>query len=161
MKKIVLLSTLIGFCFYSAHADTKIHLNVKASIDPTLNIERIDNNGDIDIFQRQASYYRIVSNIYNNVEVHVETANNWKAKKNEPSETNDESNFISYKANFRGDNIDQDLDSTINHVEISKEYFKESVYEFSLLFYPEKSLKEKKYAPGNYSDTITVSVKAK
>lgn len=157
MKK-NLVKLLAFFCFVSAEAERKVELNLKASVDPLLNLERLDNNGDINLFDRTESHYRIAANQQRNVKVTISTRNRWKAKRIGGNDV-DERDSITYRAQFKGqDSAEDDLGADKEYTEIKQDRFNGNCYEFSLIFYPEKSVS--KYNAGNYSDTITVNIAA-
>ena len=153
MRKILLNFLLI--CCFSAESATKVELNLRAVVCSQLNIERIDNNGDIDLFGRKESRYRVISNEGKNVIVAVDTANKWKAKRDGEGENKE----IPYRAKFTGDgNKEAWLSEGKNEVKIENSEFENNQYEFSLVFYTEQSINT--YSAGTYTDTITVNVVA-
>ena len=151
--KIHAILQLVFAPFQLIYADREVSLNLQAVVDPELNIERIDDNGTIDLFQRVPSNYRIISNSGESVKVIVTTDNNWEVK------TQDKQKSIPYAAEFRGqDGLLGNLDTNNQKIKIEKERLLDSKrYEFSLMFKSMQSIEN--YAAGTYSDRIHVSVK--
>ena len=143
---------LAFFCTQSIYADKEVSLNLRAVVDPELNIERIDDSGTIDLFERVPSNYRIISNSGQSVEVTVTTDNNWVVK------TQDRQNSIAYAAEFKGqDGHSGRLDADNPKIKIEKERLQDSKrYEFSLLFKAKESIED--FPAGTYSDRIHVTV---
>ena len=156
MRKI-LVNLLLLSCFTAVNSAPKVELNLKAVVYPQLNIERVDNNGDIDLFSRTESQYRIISNHDGDVKVTVSTVNGWKAKKISEDEGG-EGKEIPYRALFKSADKEEGLHSEKNDTVVKKESFKDKKYEFRLIFYSEKSISE--YSAGTYTDTITVNISA-
>lgn len=160
------------FCFIlifaeamKAECDTKVQLNLKAHIDEQLNIERIDNNGDIDIFDRPETKYRVVSNLNNNVKVSIQTQNDWKllpedAKSHEKSAEKDKGseNAIAYHAEFKSSAQSVRLGRDNANTIIKEAEFADNCSEFSLVFCADDALNNHK--AGSYGDKITISVTA-
>lgn len=126
----VLLNLLLFLCFSSAESAPRVELKLKAVVDAQLDIVRIDNNGDINLFEAKESRYRVTSNENKNVTVTVETKNNWQAKKEDISE----GKGIPYQAIFRSNDEDKELGIEQNSVKIDKNDFENNQYEFSLIF---------------------------
>ena len=168
LKSAVKLLSIFGFlCILTeAESDNKVQLNLKAVVDKQLNIIRIDNNGDINIFDRPETKYQVISNLRNNVKVSVQTKNNWKLVKEDaksPEEAKEEEkegdNTIDYYADFKSLTQTVRLGKGKDNTVINQSDFQENCSEFSLVFGVDEAMKTKRRA-GTYGDTVTVHVTA-
>lgn len=146
-------------------SDNKVQLKLTGVIDEQLNIVRIDNNGDINIFERPETKYQVISNLDNNVKVTIHTKNGWKliregAKDADEAKDGAQENSIDYYVDFKSSTQTVKLDRDKNSTVINKSDFQENCSEFSLIFGAvDASLKARPKA-GTYSDTVTVNVTA-
>lgn len=147
MRGIVFLSIFFG----SIYASSEVSLDLTAYVDPEVNIERIDSNGTLDIFQRIPACYRVTSNTEKNVKVSFSSRNGWKLK-NE----NGNSSFISYVGEFSGRDRNVTVGEGNDSVLIEKDSFCDSEYDFKVVFISTGSMKN--FAAGKYYDRVTISV---
>lgn len=149
---------VIGICFLfffcgEVLASSEVSLDLTGYVDPEVNIERLDNNGTLDIFQKVASYYRVTSNTEKNIKVTFSSKNGWKLKK----EGND-SVFIPYVGEFSGRDRDVTVGEISDSVVIEKDSFYDREYDFKVVFGTTGSMKN--FDAGRYYDRITISVSA-
>ncbi|MBO7454066.1 MAG: hypothetical protein J6T91_01620 [Alphaproteobacteria bacterium] len=149
MQKVT--SFFVLFLFGSIYASSEVSLDLTAYVDPEVNIERIDSNGTLDIFQRIPACYRVTSNTEKNVKVSFSSRNGWKLK-NE----NGNSSFISYVGEFSGRDRNVTVGEGNDSVLIEKDSFCDSEYDFKVVFISTGSMKN--FAAGKYYDRVTISV---
>lgn len=149
MQKVT--SFFVLFLFGSIYASSEVSLDLTAYVDPEVNIERIDSNGTLDIFQRIPACYRVTSNTEKNVKVSFSSRNGWKLK-NE----NGNSSFISYVGEFSGRDRNVTVGEGNDSVLIEKDSFCDSEYDFKVVFRSTGSMKN--FAAGKYYDRVTISV---
>lgn len=149
MQKVT--SFFVLFLFGSIYASSEVSLDLTAYVDPEVNIERIDSNGTLDIFQRIPACYRVTSNTEKNVKVSFSSRNGWKLK-NE----NGNSSFISYVGEFSGGDRNVTVGEGNDSVLIEKDSFCDSEYDFKVVFRSTGSMKN--FAAGKYYDRVTISV---
>jgi hypothetical protein len=131
----------------SVEADRRVSLRLVAVVDPVVNIFRIDDGGDVDVFSGDVVRFRVVSNTERGVEVVFVSENGWKLRK-----ADDKTQEIEYECLFNEKSV---LDSPIT-VDYSE--FQECQYEFTTSFRV-KDL-SKRYSAGKYRDDVTISVKS-
>jgi hypothetical protein len=141
---------LSSFLVLSVEADRQVSVQLKAIIDPVINIFRIDDVGDIDVVSGGKAHFNVVSNVEKGVEIGFLSENNWKLLRNDDS---DASQPIDYECLHNGKVIAVDSPLTVDAGE-----FIESQYEFSTAFRVRDP--SKKYEAGTYRDTVTVTVKS-
>lgn len=151
MQKVT--SFFVLFLFGSIYASSEVSLDLTAYVDPEVNIERIDSNGTLDIFQRIPACYRVTSNTEKNVKVSFSSRNGWRLK-NE----NCNSSFISYVGEFSGRDRNVTVGEDNDSVLIEKDSFCDSEYDFKVVFISTGSMKN--FAAGKYYDRVTISVSA-
>lgn len=158
MQKVT--SFFVLFLFGSIYASSEVSLDLTAYVDPEVNIERIDSNGTLDIFQRIPACYRVTSNTEKNVKVSFSSRNGWKLKnENGDRESKNESNnssFISYVGEFSGGDRNVTVGEGNDSVLIEKDSFCDSEYDFKVVFRSTGSMKN--FAAGKYYDRVTISV---
>lgn len=147
MRKIVVFSVF----FTEIFASSEVSLNLKAYVDPEVNIERIDDSGDLDIFSKAERCYRITSNVEKTVKVTFRSQNGWKLKH--------ESNcnvFIPYEGIFRGNNREEVVGKNSDIIDLEYDEFRDQEYEFRMIFKSIGSMKN--FSAGRYFDRVTISV---
>ena len=145
------LASLLLYCF-SSGAACDVELELKGSVDPNLNIERIDEGGTIDVFSKRETRYRIVSNVDKDIDVLFTSRNGWILK-------SDKGNEIPYEVEVCVNGSETIVDKDNQSRTISKDNFVDKKCEFSAKFSAKGSVEE--YSAGDYSDKIQVSVTAK
>ena len=145
------LASLLLYCF-SSGAACNVELEVKGSVDPNLNIERIDEGGTIDVFSKRETRYRIVSNVDKDIDVVFTSRNGWILK-------SDKGNEIPYEVRIYENGDDSIVDKDNPSRTISKDNFVDKKCEFSAKFSAKGSIEE--YPAGDYSDKIQISVTAR
>ncbi len=132
----------------SNRANREVSLNLVGYVDSEVNIERIDNNSDVNILQNNEVRFRITCNANKSVRVTFETANNWKL-------LSKSGGFIPYKGIFKRDNgSETEVKAGSNSVIVDKNEFVDTSFKFRTTFvHTEKNL-----ISGTYSDKVTVSV---
>ncbi len=144
----------IFFLLNNVDASPEVSLDLRAYVDPEVNIERIDDSGDLDIFSRAERRYRITSNVEKDVKVTFQSQNGWKLR-----HENDDKAFISYEGIFRGTNREEVIGEKNNVVSLAQSDFLDQEYEFCMMFKAIGSMKN--FAAGRYFDRVTISVSAK
>ena len=143
---------LLFFFFGEVCASSEVSLDLTGYVDPEVNIERIDSNGALDIFQKIAAYYRVTSNTEKNVRVTFSSRNGWKLKNKD-----DDSLFIPYAGEFSGRDRDVTVGEGNDSVLVEKDSFGDSQeYDFRIVFASIGSMKN--FAAGRYYDRVTISV---
>ena len=145
---------IFGLFFGNIRASSEVSLDLTAYVDPEVNIERIDDGGDLDIFTRTERRYRVTSNVEKNVKVTFRSQNGWKLK----HESNDAA-FIPYEGIFRGNNHEDVIGKESDLVELKQDEFLNQEYEFRMIFKAIGSMKD--FSAGKYFDRVTISVSAK
>ena len=145
------LASLLLYCF-SSGAACNVELEVKGSVDPNLNIERIDEGGTIDVFSKRETRYRIVSNVDKDIDVVFTSRNGWVLK-------SDVGNEIPYEVEVDVNGNETVVDKDNPSRTISKDSLVDKKCEFSAKFSAKGSIEE--CSAGDYSDKIQVSVTAK
>jgi len=134
-------------------ASSEVSVDLVGYVDPEVNIERVDDNGTLNIFGRNEARFRITSNVDENVKVTFKSQNNWKLIHRDNSEK-----FIPYKGLFMGNNkIDSvSLNQRSEFVVIDKTDFVDKEYEFDVIFSPVAKMKI--LEAGSYYGRVTISV---
>lgn len=160
MQKVT--SFLVLFLFGSIYASSEVSLDLTAYVDPEVNIERIDSNGSLDIFQKIPACYRVTSNTEKNVKVTFSSRNGWKLKNEngsrESKEESCKSSFISYVGEFSGRDHNVVVEDGSDSVIIKKDSFYDHEYDFKVVFRSTGSMKN--FVAGKYYDRVTISVSA-
>ena len=141
------------FLFGEVGAASEVSLDLTGYVDPRVNIERIDSNGTLDIFQKVATYYRVTSNTEKNVKVSFSSKNGWKLKKKD-----DNSAFIPYAGEFSGRDRNVTIGKDFDSVVIEKNSFYDQEYDFKVVFGSTGVMKN--FDAGEYYDRMTISVSA-
>lgn len=160
MQKVMYFFVL--FLFGNAYAFSEVSLDLTAYVDPEVNIERIDSNGSLDIFQKIPACYRVTSNTEKNVKVTFSSRNGWKLKNEngdrESKGESSKSSFISYVGEFSGKDHNMVVGDGNDSVIIEKGSFFDHEYDFKVVFKSTGSMKN--FAAGKYYDRVTISVSA-
>lgn len=133
-----------------AEGAREVHLDLRTEVDSVLNIERIDDNGAIDIFSKQGANYRVVYNGDQRVRVNFRSKNGWKLKSSESE--------IQYQGEVRTNSSEEVVDERKDSVEIDNAEFSDSQCEFEVIFSSKMPIEKCK--AGRYSDRMTISVEA-
>ncbi len=149
----MIIRLLLFFFFGEVCASSEVSLDLVGCVDPEVNIERIDSNGTLDIFQKVAAFYRVTSNTEKNVRVTFFSRNGWKLKNKD-----DNSSFIPYAGEFFGKDRDATIGEGNDSVLIEKSSFCNQEYDFKVVFGSTGSMKN--FVAGRYYDRITISVSA-
>ena len=139
--------------FGEVYASSEVSIDLMGYVDPEVNIERVDDNGTLNIFGRNEARFRVTSNVDDNVRVTFKSQNNWKL-----IHRDDPEKFIPYEGLFRGNNK---IDSVIlnpktEFVTVDKNDFVDKEYEFGVIFKPVAKIKIQ--AAGSYYGRVTISV---
>jgi len=139
--------------FEEVYASSEVSIDLMGYVDPEINIERIDNNGILNIFDCAEARFRVTSNTDDKVNVSFKARNNWKLLHKDNPEK-----FIPYEGLFKGNNK---IDSvTVNQksevVVIDKNEFVDKEYEFGVIF--RSTAEMKTLGAGNYYGRVTISV---
>lgn len=148
--------------FGEACAASEVSLDLTAYVDPEVNIERIDSNGALDIFQKVPACYRVTSNTEKNVKVTFSSRNGWKLKNEDGSQGakdgNGKSPLIPYVGEFSGRDHNATVGEGNESVIVEKDCFYDHEYDFMVIFRSTGSMKN--FAAGKYYDRVTISVSA-
>lgn len=144
------------FCLFgSVSASSEVSLDLSGYVDSQVNIERIDDNGTLNIFDRTESRFRVTSNL-ENVKVTFKAQNEWKLLHED-----DPKGFITYEGLFKGNNKSQIVNNDSDSVTLNqKSDFAEGECEFGVIFRATEKIKEKKalLTAGRYYGRVTISV---
>lgn len=156
----IIVKIFFLFCvFGSVYASSEVSLDLTGYVDSCLNIERIDDNGTLNIFDRVESCFRVTSNINKNVMVTFKASNEWKLlpKDDTPAgETSELKNSIPYEGLFKRNNKSQIVNKDSNSVTLEESDFKNKEYEFSVIFRAKEKLVN--LSAGRYYGRVTISV---
>ncbi|MDR1362215.1 MAG: hypothetical protein LBJ16_03300 [Holosporaceae bacterium] len=131
-------------------ANNSTSLQLKAVIDPVVNIIRIDNEDEeLDVLKGPSANFSIVSNGGKGAEIVFNTAHNWRLQKSD-----DESKVIEYKCLV--DSEELDTSSGTGTVSVAEDKFDGSRYNFKASFHVKDS--DITYESGSYADTVNISV---
>lgn len=147
----ILSMLLLFFCISTANASSEVSLDLEAYVDTELNIERIDNYGTLNIFERPESCFRITSNSSKNIKISFFSQNNWHLVQEKNI-----SKIIPYESIFKSGTRQEKIRTNSDTIEVPYEDFYDQEFEFKLLLYPTESIKN--ISAGKYSDHITISV---
>ena len=151
---IFLTILVISIFFGGANASSELSLDLTGYVDPEVNIERIDDNGEVmDIFSRRESRYRITSNVDKGVRINFSTQYNWRLKHETLSDQ-----FIPFYGVFRGVNKTEIVGKESDSVEVDRSDFVDGEYEFSMIFH--SNIRMKELHSGKYYGRIIISVSA-
>lgn len=168
MKKVLL--TILGVAvlgsevFASAKGEVstsskKVSLKVKALVESEVNIEKIGGDEALDILSGNKVSYRVLSNDEKDVLLH------FKSKQGKFKLVNKKNPKVKipYKIKIRGEQNDfkATIDRENSSAIVDKNYFSkdEETREFDFSVSAKPTVKLATCVPGEYSDTITISVK--
>lgn len=160
MQRLIYFFIWSVFFFEQISASSEVSLDLTAHVDPEVNIERIDSNGILDIFQRIPACYRVTSNTKKNIKVTFSSRNDWTLKNEnggqELKNGNEKSLLIPYIGEFSGRDRNVTVGKGNESVIIKEDCFYDHEYDFSIVFRSTKTMKN--FDAGKYYDRITISV---
>ncbi len=139
--------------FEEVCASSEVSVDLMGYVDPEVNIERIDDNGILDVFSGNEARFRITSNVDGDVKVTFKAQNDWKLQHKDDPER-----FVPYEGLFKGNNrvglisVNRESES----VDVDKNDFVDKEYEFGVIFKSIARIKTLK--AGSYYGSVTISV---
>lgn len=148
----IFFPSLFLLLFGEVYASSEVSVDLIGYVDPEVNIERIDDNGILDVFSNNEARFRVTSNVDSDVKVSFKAQNDWKLQhKDNPEE------FLPYEGLFKGNNGGGlTLNCESEFVVIDKNDFVDKEYEFGVIFKSTARIKTLK--AGSYYGRVTITV---